>query len=504
MSDYTQEELQTALTNAHAAGDMDAVSSISKLMGVNPQQQPQPEVSTNPWVAAGKQAIESAPVALGSMALGTPMASAGAALGAPFGPPGMALGGIAGGLLGSYLGGKATENIMEPVQFPEPIKQATGFDKTTREIERQQNPNATTLGELAPNIATMAVPASSLEKGVMKFAADKWWNNASPIQKQAWATADEWGLKLKPSQIREDSRATIVGNPNNQRIINQKAAEATGVSDKVSHVDEKFINSRFDSLGKEYDRIYSSPSLGEKIPLVREAQDSITNLFANQIPMPTVAKNRIVQALDSVTQNGFMPGDDFRFIMSELKRQQRTTSDGNVKYALGDAIDSLNKSIETTNPALAVAIGPLNTQYRATITLDKALGKGVIDKNGNLDAHDLGKMLLDDRNNPLYSVGSVGQALGIGSINKAQRFKNVTDDKAYSYIPGVSWLANMARKAATGVYDTPVATNMMRKAEAVNTNPPAPNNLLDAFRQAATYRSGPTINALFGAYDKNK
>lgn len=455
--------------------------------GMSPEEwlaQNQPK--TNPFSAFAKQTVEEAPKA----ALSLPFAQAGATALAPLGPVGMAVGGAGGAALGYMAANKGMEALPD---IPEKVKNFFGFSPEQREAEREQNPAATLAGDVAAGFGTTA-PMSSLDRGVHKFAANMWWGKASPTQKQAWATADEWGYKLKPSQLREDSKAMIISNKNNQLISNQKAAEATGYSGSVTHVDQNFINKRFESLGKEYERIYNDPSIGAKITLDQDAQDGLTALFVNQIPMPTAAKNRIVQALGQQQQVGSMSGEDFRFITSELKKAMRTSNDGNITYAIGDALDSINKSIANTNPQLAQELAKLNPQWRSTVTLQNARVKDVIDENGNIDAHALGKMLRDDRNNPLYKLGSVGEALGIGTTAKADRLKHPTGERT-TYVPGVSWIANVAKQAGRSASDSSQLVNLMRKAE--KPLPPKPTSLGDMFRRSATFGAGPTINQLF-------
>lgn len=442
---------------------------------------------TNPLAAFAKQTVEEAPKA----ALSLPFAQAGAAALAPLGPLGMVAGGIGGAGLGYLAAEKGLEALPD---VPEKVKSFFGFSPEQRQAEREQNPAATFAGNIAAGVGVTA-PMSALDRGVHKFAANKWWGEASPTQKQAWATADEWGYKLKPSQLREDSKAMIISNKNNQLISNQKAAEATGYTEPVTHVDQKFINKRFDALGKEYERIYNDPSIGAKITLDQPAQEGLTSLFVNQIPMPTAAKNRIVQALDQQQQLGSMSGEDFRFITSELKKVMRTSNDGNITYAIGDTLDAINKSIANTNPQLAQELAKLNPQWRSTVTLQNARVRDIIDENGNIDAHALGKMLRDDRNNPLYKLGSVGEALGIGTTAKADRLKHATGEKT-TYIPGVSWITNAAKAAGRAASDSPALVNMMRKAQQ-QPLPPKPTSLGDMFRRSATYGGGPTINQLF-------
>ena len=428
MSEYTQEQLQFALQKAIEAGNAEDVGHIQSMISPQQQQtqQPQTEVTeSGPWTAAAKSAVESAPGAVGGTLFSIPAALGAARLAAPVGPFASAGAGAVGGLLGGSLGAKAVDTVTSGLvnNFLSPQAKADlGYSQEQRDYEKTAFPQATTVGEFVPDVLAMGAPYKTLGRGVMNFQANKLWSETSPAQRQAWKTADSWGLKLEPKQVREDSKAMVVGRTDNTRIMNQKIAELTGDSGKPTHLDQAYIDSRFKDLGSKYDTIYNDPNL--KIQLEPDAQDSITALFANQIALPTQLKNRMVQGLQSVQQNGFVNGEDFRFIMSELKKVQRSTSDGNTKYIIGDTIDNINKSLALTNPNFKTALDELNPKYRALVTTQEARAKDIIDVNGNVDAHALGKMLKDKTTDPLYQVGFVGEALGVGTHARKPYYKN--------------------------------------------------------------------------------
>jgi len=108
-----------------------------------------PEVS--PLKAGGKAAFESLGGAGGALAGG----EAGAALGTMVAPGiGTIVGGLGGALAGGYLGSKAQEKAGQYV--PQQIKEATGFAPEQRAAERKAAPTATTIGEIAPDVAAAA------------------------------------------------------------------------------------------------------------------------------------------------------------------------------------------------------------------------------------------------------------------------------------------------------------------------------------------------------------
>ena len=118
----------------------------AKPTGVFDPSTAQPEVS--PLKAGGKAAVESLGGAGGALAGG----EAGAALGTMVAPGlGTIVGGLGGALAGGYLGSKAQEKAGQYV--PQQIKEATGFTPEQRAAERKAAPTATTIGEVAPDVA---------------------------------------------------------------------------------------------------------------------------------------------------------------------------------------------------------------------------------------------------------------------------------------------------------------------------------------------------------------
>ena len=124
-----------------------------------------PEVS--PLKAGGKAAFESLGGAGGALAGG----EAGAALGTMVAPGlGTIVGGLGGALAGGYLGSKAQEKAGQYV--PQKVKEATGFTPEQRAAERKAAPTATTVGEIAPDVAAAAPTLARLGKFGVTKASD--------------------------------------------------------------------------------------------------------------------------------------------------------------------------------------------------------------------------------------------------------------------------------------------------------------------------------------------
>jgi len=100
--------------------------------------------------AFGKAGLSSATTAFGAAPFMATGAEIGAELGLPLGPVGVIGGGIVGGLTGMIGGAKLMNAIGDTI--PDNIKGVFGFDKATREAERQAHPEASFAGDLAGNL----------------------------------------------------------------------------------------------------------------------------------------------------------------------------------------------------------------------------------------------------------------------------------------------------------------------------------------------------------------
>jgi len=120
----------------------------------------------SPLKAGGKAAFESLGGAGGALAGG----ELGASLGSFGGPIGTVVGGIGGAIAGGYLGSKGQEKAGQYV--PQQVKEATGFTPEQRAAERKAAPNATTIGEIAPDVAAAGPTLARLGKYGYTKASD--------------------------------------------------------------------------------------------------------------------------------------------------------------------------------------------------------------------------------------------------------------------------------------------------------------------------------------------
>lgn len=123
--------------------------------------------------AFGKSLAEGLPEAAGAYGGMEAGAAGGAALGTALFPGiGTAIGGIGGGLVGGLAGGLAGHKLGESAMgaLPSGVRSDIGFSEEQRAKEKRQNPALSTLGRLAPDIATIGTAGYKGVKGLYDIA----------------------------------------------------------------------------------------------------------------------------------------------------------------------------------------------------------------------------------------------------------------------------------------------------------------------------------------------
>lgn len=430
-------------------------------------QQPENQPTDYSGIAAGKSLIENvipaASAVLGSAIVGT---------GGSFLGPAGTVGGIAiGGLKGQSIGEDVNEWVAQ--QIPEDTKKFFGFGKAQREAEQAKYPTASMIGKYSPDVLGAVTPSKLMGGGILKFAADKAIREASPAQREILPIAEQWGLKLKPTQLLKSGDQQIAGNAHNQGIINQKVAEATGapIGTKVDAVDSKFLTGRLKDLSGRYDAIYNDPSLGQVIKLPNSLKSDLVAL--RDSPIAKLGKkeqgaiDEIVKSMQDInpatlTQQVESPmgGRTFQDAISKLKTVERESKDADQRREVLELISKLNEGLEAANPTVAAKLAEINPMYRAAKTLDNLYysKNNALSVKGDVDAYELGKYLRTQEGkgrNPLQEIGKVGELLGIGANRKGIRFSDAASsaDPTLYGIQGKLNLFQKARDLAVRNYD---------------------------------------------------
>jgi muramidase (phage lysozyme) len=198
--------------------------------------------------------------------------------------------GLAGGI-GGYLGGAKVVETAYDKYFPESIKKAMGYDKATREAERQANPESSFGGELASNVVLF-------RPGAIEPIALPGGKAISSLAQRATLATVSGGL--------EAGSEALSGEP----LSAQRIAEATafgGISAKPTS-----ITTYADKLAANL--IKKIPGTSEYVPSTRTAEQPTPGTKVSPQEAPPEQVDLFQKELDQATEqarNGrvFKPGE---------------------------------------------------------------------------------------------------------------------------------------------------------------------------------------------------
>jgi hypothetical protein len=275
------------------------------------------------------------------------------------------------------------------------------------------------------------------------------------------------GYKLEPMQMTRDEPSYSPGfmknKVTNQNLANADAAFATGRAVGEKGVDRTFLNERFDTLGEEYDKIYS------KQPYFTIDQQAVNDLNSIVQAESEVAPGKSVRAsqaasnlIRKVEQEGNSINSKFLGdVLSELKKDVRSAS-GREKYILSDVISSINDSVIRNHREVAKELADLNKKYKSTIILDDlSSGKSPGIRNGDISLRQLGANIDRLKGTDLYNLGEFGQASNLSARWEGAGKKDVLAPEsilspsklARALASGIGTRSQFARKIQRGLED---------------------------------------------------
>ena len=280
---------------------------------------------------------------------------------------------------------KEVGDVMSYIGIKEPNKNVSGY---------------TTAGEIIGGIGP-AIP------GIARGVGRSLLGYTSETREAAAKAAEKLGFKLSPAQVRAEeaisSKGAIGYEQENQRLANKLASESTG---KVSpgkdfDVSEKFIASRFDDLGKQFDKIYKGNQFKIDQPAVdalRQIRDIEAGIAANaRVGAVKSTADNLVSRFDSLMARGARPtqfqiaGEEIQRVRNDITALARRSTRQDAHY-LYELVDKLDASIARNHPKIAAELKVLRPQYRNTIVLEDLTRKGGI-QAGDVSVKQLGELL---------------------------------------------------------------------------------------------------------------
>lgn len=311
--------------------------------------------------------------------------------------------------------------------FPTVEEVRKGLGKIGIERPREEVRGYETGGEIIGGFGT-AIP------GLVRGAVRGIVGTTTKIGEETAKRAEQLGFKLSPAQVRQDIPLTAKGASGfakeNQTLANKLSSKATGK--EVDLIDDKFIKSRLDDLGGQFNSIYKDKVFNIDQDAVNALKDMAN--IENQLPNVTqvnAIKNTANNILDKFQIFSLRPdaipgkfgieGNQLQRIRTDLlqaARAQQGTSrqDAHLIYKLVDAIDN---SIARNHPQIAAKLNEIRPLYRNTIILEDLYRSGGINQ-GNISLERLGKMLLPS---PQSVRGAKGQLETLGDLGRELKLR---------------------------------------------------------------------------------
>ena len=303
------------------------------------------------------------------------------------------------------------EKGMQSIGIPKPQEKYSGW-KTAGEV-----------------LGPMATLAPSAARGLLGI----------PSQTSATAAreAEKLGFKLRPAQVRQDESVGAVGavgwREDNQQLANRLASKTTGKEAK--EIDDKYIRSRLNELGSDFDRVYKGQQFTIDQPAV-QALEQIRQ-FEQLLP-PSTSLSNVRKTVENVLANyrsliirpGAQPqtfaieGDALQTIRNDLMQAARSATDRSDAHRIYELIDTIDDSIARNHPQVAAELNRIRPLYRNTVVLEDLMRSGGIQK-GNISLERLGNLLGAKREGvrriggELDQLGRLGRELKIRSRAEA-------------------------------------------------------------------------------------
>jgi len=283
--------------------------------------------------------------------------------------------------------------------------------------------------------------------------------------------AEDLGFRLEAGQLRAAEPTASPGfalnAPKNQKLANELVTAETGT--KAELITPKYVGKRLEDLGKVYDNIFN-----RTIKIDRGAENQLKAIidFESRVNPAAVrsaasASQNIIERFNQARQQTGatvsavgVDGRELQRLRSELSNIARTASDANDRRIAGNFVESIDKAIERSNPALAAKLLDTNKKYAVAKTLEEMIEKGYI-RRGHISLEKLGEHLANNTygfgsgtsRHPLYNLGYMGRELNMralweGATGKADDVLKAALGKASRFVGGATGLRSQAARRA--------------------------------------------------------
>jgi hypothetical protein len=315
------------------------------------------------------------------------------------------------------------------------LLQAAGQAGTAAAVEPEDRAEAATV---AGGVGLIPVGTKTL--GVVTEKVNEVLTGGKPdvVRDQLARIAEQLGFKIQAGQV---SRTAPVSTPGageaavtNQDLANRWASAPTGeTTDKITGT---FISDRKAALGADYDSIFQNRQFAITGPDIRafenvlDLEDSISPAHVPKVKemAKSILKNYDEMSAKIARSGTKMPaeegvdafpftiaGEGLQRLRNKLRLAASSATDRSAAFEINKLVDQIDEIVKGTDPKLYEKLIDTNRKYRATSTLETLEKKGDIPA-GDVSLERLGREVSDDKFNPLFPIGKIGQELGIRGV----------------------------------------------------------------------------------------
>lgn len=315
------------------------------------------------------------------------------------------------------------------------LLQAAGQAGTAAAVEPEDRAEAATVAG-----GVGLIPVGTRGLGIVTEKVNEVLTGGKPdvVRDQFARLAEQLGFKIQAGQV---SRTAPVSTPGageaavtNQDLANRWASAPTGEStDKITGT---FISDRKAALGADYDSIFQNRQFSIRGPDIRAfenvlaLEDSISPAHVPKVKemARSILKNYDEMSAKIARSGTKMPaeegvdafpftiaGEGLQRLRNKLRLAASSATDRSAAFEINKLVDQIDEIVKGTDPKLYEKLIDTNRKYRATSTLETLEKKGDIPA-GDVSLERLGREVSDDKFNPLFPIGKIGQELGIRGV----------------------------------------------------------------------------------------
>lgn len=320
----------------------------------------------------------------------------------------------------------------------------TGFEKTPA-LKRTAGTaglvgGASATGQLAEQAGLPPIVGEAAFAGVAprlgRFATETLIGRPTFTSERAARRAEELGFKVSPAQVREEQALPAYGQlfagKENQDLANRLASRGTGRETK--EINEKFIKSRLDDLGSQYDKLYK----GNTFRVDPSVQQSLQNLLDYEQQLGVAGVSTVKQAADTIinklqTSGPVIAGDDLQRLRNAITQRARSSASRGNAHEMYEFVRVIDDAVAANNPAFKATLAELNPKYRNTVILEDLYRTGGIEQ-GNISLERLGEMLRGKKDvirrtgKDIDELGELGRTLKIRALWEPAGKATMTED----------------------------------------------------------------------------